>query len=96
MAIATPKWVDHNKVVAIYKESKSRRDQGEDTNVDHVVPLNHPHVCGLHWHGNLAVITKLANDVKSNHCWPDMWHEQFELFENQEAEQYELPLSMLN
>jgi hypothetical protein len=44
--------------------------------VDHIVPLVHPRVCGLHCEHNLAVITETENLAKSNHYWPDMWNEQ--------------------
>ena len=63
----------------IYKEAAQRREQGEDVNVDHIVPISHPHVSGLHVPWNLEVITALANGQKSNHWWPDMWNEQREL-----------------
>lgn len=35
--------------------------------VDHVVPLVHPFVCGLHTHDNLRLITARDNGRKSNH-----------------------------
>lgn len=94
MVLATPKWVNHAQIVKIYKESRRKRLEGQSVCVDHIVPLNHKYVCGLHWHGNLQVISEKENELKSNHYWPDMWHEQFELFELAEAEQYELQLSM--
>lgn len=90
MSQATPKWVDHDKICAVYRDSKRQRRQGRSVCVDHIVPLNHPHVCDLHWHGNLQVITEKVNERKSNHYWPGMWHEQFNLFELPEVEQYEL------
>lgn len=68
-------WVDVEKVAAIYKECERRRKAGESVNVDHVVPVSHPHVCGLHNEFNLEIITEKANATKSNHWWPDMWDE---------------------
>ena len=91
MVQATPKWVDHGKICKVYADSKRQRILGRSVCVDHVVPLNHPYVCGLHWHGNLQVITEKENGRKSNTWWPDMWHEQFDLF-GDEVEQYVLQL----
>jgi hypothetical protein len=49
--------------------------------LDHVVPINHPLVCGLHVEWNLQVITSAENLAKSNNWWPDMWGKQEELFQ---------------
>lgn len=46
--------------------------------LDHIIPLNHPRVCGLTVPWNLKVITAKANGAKSNHVHLD---EQLELFE---------------
>lgn len=40
--------------------------------VDHIVPLQSPKVCGLHNGHNLAVITRLQNKAKGNRFWPNM------------------------
>jgi len=40
--------------------------------VDHIVPLRSPMVCGLHCESNLRVIPKSQNCSKGNHIWPDM------------------------
>lgn len=40
--------------------------------IDHIVPLQSPLVCGLHNEHNLAVIPRRLNRRKSNRYWPDM------------------------
>lgn len=77
---ATPPWVDQKKVHEIYREAARQRRAGRDVDVDHIVPLNHPLVCGLHWHGNLQIIKRSENASKSNCWWPDCWWENNLLF----------------
>lgn len=48
--------------------------------VDHVVPLNHPLVCGLHRVANFEVAPLADNIRKSNNWWPDMPETQGDLF----------------
>lgn len=47
---------------------------------DHIVPLLHPMVCGLHCPANLRVLPLAENLRKSNKHWPDMWAEQATLW----------------
>jgi hypothetical protein len=63
---AVPKWADKGKIAAIY------RDRPEGFDVDHIVPLVSPIVCGLHWEGNLQYLPSAENQSKRNFHWPDM------------------------
>ena len=56
------------------------RSTGVQHSVDHIVPLLHPLVCGLHVSDNLRIIPLKENQVKCNHHWPDMPAVQQELF----------------
>lgn len=93
---ATPKWANMAKVRAIYKECKRRRAAGEDVQVDHIVPLFHPLVCGLHNEFNLEILTSAENNKKSNNWWPDMPGGINRVIQKAlwEPEQNELPLQV--
>jgi hypothetical protein len=54
-------------------------ETGVQHSVDHIVPLIHPLVCGLHCPANLRVIPLADNIRKSNNWWPDCPFEQLEL-----------------
>ncbi len=73
---AIPKWVgkiDRLKLMKLYQQ---RRVQNKLTSEcwsgDHIVPLNSPLVCGLHWWANLQLMLIEENNVKANFFWPDM------------------------
>jgi 5-methylcytosine-specific restriction endonuclease McrA len=64
---ATPPWADMDAIRAIYEEcSRITAETGVEHHVDHIVPLRHPKVCGLHVHWNLQIITAEENVRKSN------------------------------
>lgn len=62
---AIPPWATREGVLAIY----AARKPWEET--DHIVPLTHPVVCGLHCEDNLRNIDRRINQQKSNKYWPD-------------------------
>lgn len=59
--IATPPWADMKEINKIYREAAKK-----GKTVDHVIPLNHPKVCGLHVPNNLKAITGPKNLAKGN------------------------------
>lgn len=77
---AKPQWVKWAEVNCFWDESmRMTAKTGVQHSVDHVVPLIHPLVCGLHAPANLEVKPLADNIRKSNNWWPDMWGEQIEL-----------------
>ena len=57
----TPTWADQDKINAVYAEAAKC-----GLHVDHVIPITHPLVCGLHVHNNLQLLTKAENSSKNN------------------------------
>ena len=83
MQQATPRWLslsDRQKMNSFWEQSKQlTRATGFQHSVDHIVPLSHPAVCGLHVPWNLEVMLFRDNIAKSNNHWPDMWSVQGKL-----------------
>jgi len=73
-AKATPAWASRWKMDLMYATA---RVLGET--VDHIVPINHPLVCGLHTEHNLQLLPAAENTAKGNLWWPDMPEEQLTL-----------------
>lgn len=73
---ACVRWANPFFIGEIYHLSKLRtKVVGVRFVVDHMVPLRHPLVCGLHVEHNLEVIENHLNEKKGNRWWPDMWEE---------------------
>lgn len=67
LILSCPDWVDRKKIRAIYKLARERSAaEGIQYHVDHIVPLVHSHVCGLHVPWNMQIITQSENCRKSN------------------------------
>lgn len=78
---ARPAWADIGAINAMWRLSKEiTAATGVQHSVDHIVPLSHPLVCGLHVEHNLCIRPLADNIRKSNRYWPDMWGEQEELW----------------
>lgn len=71
--LATPKWANRGAMLALYREARRiERDTGVPHQVDHIVPLLSPYVCGLHCEHNMMVLPRTENLTKGNRVWPDM------------------------
>ena len=58
---AMPAWVDRKAIRDIYEQASAA-----GLTVDHIVPLTHPLVCGLHVPWNLQLLSKEENMKKQN------------------------------
>lgn len=64
---AMPKWITNADIRPFYNLAKKlTRETGTKFSVDHIVPLNHKKVCGLHVPWNLQVIPWIENCRKFN------------------------------
>ena len=64
---ACPPWVDHAEIAKVYAEAvRLTQETGIPHEVDHVIPLQHRLVCGLHVPWNLRAIPATENQRKSN------------------------------
>lgn len=61
LANARPKWVSWSSLEAVYMQA-----QLAGMTVDHIIPITHPLVCGLHVPWNLQLMTASENYKKSN------------------------------
>lgn len=79
-ARATPPWADRKAIRDKYKSRDFMKElTGELYEVDHIIPLLHPLVCGLHIAANMQVLHWKENAEKGNLYWPDMPNQQLEL-----------------
>ena len=65
---ATPKWADMESISDVYMEAKYMQ-----MHVDHIIPLNHPLVCGLHVWENLQLLYPADNLRKNNTFDPEAY-----------------------
>lgn len=70
---AIPAWARMDDIERFYKLADDlTRKTGVKAQVDHLVPLQSPLVCGLHCAANLTVLSETHNKRKGNLYWPDM------------------------
>jgi hypothetical protein len=63
----TPAWADREKMNEIYNEAKNLTETtGIVHEVDHIIPINHPLVTGLHVPENLQILPMFDNRSKGN------------------------------
>lgn len=66
--LATPNWANLDKIKELYLQARAlTKETGILHEVDHIVPITHKLVCGLHVEDNLQVLTKDQNRKKCNH-----------------------------
>lgn len=76
LRFATPTWVQKlyaDQMRDIYWSAARRtRETGIEHHVDHIIPIRHENVCGLHVPWNLQVITASQNLTKGNSFDPSL------------------------
>lgn len=67
-ALATPDWREPDRIKMIYAERDALNAVygPRSHHVDHIIPINHELVCGLHVHQNLRIVTEEENCKKKN------------------------------
>lgn len=65
--LATPNWADVVSIKKLYEKARCMTiESGINYEVDHIIPIKHPLVCGLHVENNLSIIPAFENNIKSN------------------------------
>lgn len=64
-------WANREKMQCLYQLARIYRTVGIPCEVDHIVPLQHPMVCGLHVAANLNLVPPSTNRRKSNSWQPE-------------------------
>ncbi len=65
---AMPRWANRKEIKEFFRvATELTKTTGIKHHVDHIIPLVHPMVCGLHVPYNLQILTAEENLKKSNH-----------------------------
>jgi hypothetical protein len=68
---AMPAWANMAAIKTIYEEAaRLTQRTGIRHEVDHIIPIQSPLVCGLHCEANMQILTKAENRLKSNSLTP--------------------------
>lgn len=68
---ATPSWANKEAIARLYLIAEELTNlTGVQYEVDHIIPLSHPLVCGLHCEANLQVLPRSVNNPKRNRFKP--------------------------
>lgn len=79
VVLSAPPWVDRKALYALHEQAQAlTRETGVPHHLDHIVPLNHPRVCGLTVPWNLTISTARVNMAKSNHWCPEQMELSFD------------------
>lgn len=71
---ATPVWAKDGYMNLWYRFAKIETERtGRVVEVDHMIPLQSEHVCGLHCEDNMQLLFQDDNRKKQNTSWPQMW-----------------------
>ncbi|MCR4319787.1 MAG: HNH endonuclease [Candidatus Brocadiaceae bacterium] len=64
---AIPRWANLRRIESVYKAAAEKLG----FHVDHIIPLAHKLVCGLHVENNLRIISAKENLEKNNKLLPE-------------------------
>lgn len=76
--LSAPLWMHRSRLRELREECELTSRMTHVRHVlDHIVPIDHPHVCGLTVPWNIQVITYAANASKRNEWHPDQTQFEF-------------------
>lgn len=71
VVLSAPPWVDRDELKRLQARARCVSElSGVEHHIAHIVPLNHPNVCGLTVPWNLEIKPARANLAASNHFLP--------------------------
>lgn len=77
--LSAPPWVDRQALYAIRDEARRlTRETGVEHVMAHIIPLNHPYVCGLTVPWNFKVVPRAVNAAEGNKWFPDQLEFNYE------------------